>query len=76
MKLKNGRVFTSFMDIIPQRTCILVVMDEVKKNRIGQRESGRYQRVVRTGMVHPFTSKLHLHFLTALKLYKINSTTN
>jgi hypothetical protein len=51
-----------------------VVMDEVKKNRLGERESGRYQTVVKIGMLHPFTSKLHLHFLTTLKLHK--STTN
>jgi hypothetical protein len=31
MKLKDGTVFASCMDIIPQRTYILAVEDEVKK---------------------------------------------
>lgn len=66
MKLKNGTVFASCMDIIPQRTYILVVMDEVKKNRLGERESERYQTAERIGTIHPFISKLHLNFLTAL----------
>jgi len=64
------------MDIIPQRTYILLVMDEVKKYRLGERESERYQTLVRIETVNPFTSKLHLHFLTALKLYKVKSITN
>ena len=76
MKLKNGTVFASCMDIIPQRTYFLVVMNEVKKSRLGERESGRYQTAVRIGMIYPFTSKLHLHFLTALKVYKVKKTTN
>lgn len=76
MKLKNGTVFASCMGIILQRTYILVVMDEIKKNRLGERESGRYQTVVRIGLVHLCTSNLHLHFLRALKLYKVRSTTN
>jgi hypothetical protein len=76
MKLKNGTVFAFCKDIIPQRTYILVVMDEVTNSRLGKRESGLYQTVLRIGMVHPFISKLHLHFLTALKLYKVKRTTN
>jgi len=52
-------------------------MDEVKKkNRLDERESGRYQTVVRVGMAHPLTSKLHLHFPNVLNLYNVNSTMN